>query len=127
MNILSKEQVKRLHSLLLEKTGGLDGVRDESMLDSALANPFQTFDGVELYPSTAAKIARMAFSLVCNHPFIDGNKRIGTYVMLVLLEINRIEVDFSDAEIIRIGLSLADGSMDDKQLLDLILAHFEDK
>ncbi|MDR1726340.1 MAG: type II toxin-antitoxin system death-on-curing family toxin [Acidobacteriota bacterium] len=127
MNILSKEQVKRLHSLLLEKTGGLDGVRDEAMLDSALANPFQTFDGVELYPSTAAKIARMAFSLVCNHPFIDGNKRIGTYVMLVLLEINHIEVDFSDAEIVRIGLSLADGGMDDKQLLDLILTHFEDK
>jgi death-on-curing protein len=97
------------------------------MLDSALANPFQIFDGAELYPSTAAKIARMAFCLVCNHPFVDGNKRIGTYVMLVLLEINRIEVDFSDAEIIRIGLGLANGSMDDNQLLALILEHLEDK
>jgi death-on-curing protein len=91
------------------------------MLDSALASPFQTFDGEELYPSTAAKIARIAYSLVCNHPFVDGNKRIGTYVMLVLLELNRIEVNFTDEDIIYIGLELATGKMSDKQLLDLIL------
>jgi death-on-curing protein len=69
----------------------------------------------------------MTFSLVGNHPFIDGNKRIGTYVMLVLLELNHIEADFSDAEIVRIGLSLADGSMNDRQLLDIILEHLGDK
>lgn len=96
-------------------------------MDSALANPFQAFDGMDLYPSTAAKVMRTAFSLVCNHPFIDGNKRIGAYAMLVLLELNHIEADFSSAEIVRVGLSLADGSMDDRQLLDLILERFEDK
>ena len=104
-----------------DATGGLDGVRDDGMLDSALASPFQTFDGEELYPSTAAKIARIAYSLVCNHPFVDGNKRIGTYVMLVLLELNRIEASFTDEDIIYIGLELATGKMSDKQLLDLIL------
>jgi death-on-curing protein len=96
-------------------------MRDENLLESALSNPFQIFDGIELYPSTAAKTARIAYGLVCNHPFVDGNKRIGTYVMLVLLELNRIEADFSDDNVIRISLELADGSMSDRQLLDLIL------
>jgi death-on-curing protein len=107
----------------LDETGGLDGIRDDKMLDSALSVAFQTFDGVELYPSTAAKIARIAYGLVCNHPFVDGNKRIGTYVMLVLLELNHIKADFSDDDIISIGLELASGKMNDKQLLDSILEH----
>ena len=84
MIALSKKQIKHLHEKLLEATGGLPGVRDEGMLDSALYVAFQTFDGVEFYPSTAAKIARLAYGLICNHPFVDGNKRIGTYAMLVL-------------------------------------------
>ena len=121
MITLSHGQIKRLHKKLLDATGGLDGLRDETMLDSALSAAFQTFDGVELYPSTAAKIARIAYGLVCNHPFTDGNKRIGTYAMVVLLELNHIEAAFTDADIIRIGLELAGGKMSDKQLLDLIL------
>ena len=121
MITIDKEQVIRLHKKLLESTGGLDGIRDEALLDSALAAPFQTFDNVELYPSTAAKIARVAYSLVCNHPFVDGNKRIGTYVMLVLLELNRIEANFTDGDVIHIGLEHANGKMDDKQLLEIIL------
>jgi len=121
MITLNKEQVKHLHSKLLKTIGGLAGIRDEGLLASALQNPFQTFDGTEIYPSTAAKIARTAYSLVCSHPFADGNKRIGMYVMLVLLELNRIEADFTDDDIIRIGLSLANGEMSDKQLLDMIL------
>jgi death-on-curing protein len=121
MITLNLEQVKRLHKKMVAATGGLDGIRDESMLDSALSVAFQTFDGIELYPSTTAKIARIAYGLVCNHPFVDGNKRIGTYVMMVLLELNQIEVNFTDDDVIRIGLELANGEMNDKQLLDLIL------
>ena len=121
MIMLEKEQVKRLHKKLLNATGGLDGLRDEAMLDSALYAPFQTFDGMDLYPSMAAKIARTAYGLVCNHPFVDGNKRIGTYVMMVLLELNQIEADFTDYDIIRIGMELADGKMSESQLLALIL------
>jgi len=118
---LNKEQVKVLHKRMIIATGGSDGIRDEFLLDSALSSPYQTFDGVELYPSATAKIARIAYSLVCNHPFVDGNKRIGTYVMLVLLELNHIEADFSDDDIIRIGLELADSKMDYRQLLESIL------
>ena len=121
MITIGKEQIIRLHKKLLESTGGLDGIRDEVLLDSALAAPFQTFDNIELYPSTAAKIAWVAYSLVCNHPFIDGNKRIGTYVMLVLLELNRIEANFTDDDVVHIGLELSNGKMDDKQLLEIIL------
>ena len=121
MIILSKEQVIKLHQKLLDKTGGLDGVRDEGLLESALASAFHTFDGAELYPSTVAKISRIAFSLISNHPFVDGNKRIGTYVMLVLLEINNISCDFSDDDVIRIGLEIAKGIMSDSDLLNLIL------
>ncbi|MDR3295641.1 MAG: Fic family protein [Clostridiales Family XIII bacterium] len=79
MITLNKEQVIRLHQKLLQATGGLDGIRDEGLLDSSLQSPFQTFDGAELYPSTATKIARTAYSLVCNHPFSDGNKRTGRF------------------------------------------------
>jgi len=121
MITLSKEQVKRMHAKLLQATGGPDGIRSEALLESALNSPFQTFNGMELYPSTIAKIARIAYSLVCNHPFVDGNKRIGVYVMLALLELNHIEAEFSDDDIILIGLELADGRMDYERLLNLIL------
>jgi death-on-curing protein len=123
MITLSQEQIKRLHKKMIEATGGSDGLRDEAMLDSALSVAFQTFNGIDLFPSTIAKIARIAYGLVCNHPFVDGNKRIGTYVMMVLLALNRIETDFSDDDVIRIGFELASGNMNDRQLLDLILQH----
>jgi len=121
MITLNKEQVKRLHKMQIDATGGLDGIRDEAMLDSALSAAFQTFDGVDLFPSITSKISRIAYGLVSNHPFIDGNKRIGIYVMLVLLELNQIDVDFADDDVICAGLEMASGNMDDKQLLDLIM------
>jgi death-on-curing protein len=118
---LSKEQIKGLHKNMIIATGGSDGIRDEALLDSALSAPCQTFDGMELYPSATAKITRIAYGIVCNHPFVDGNKRIGTYVMLVLLELNNIKADFTDDDIIHIGLGLASGKIDFKQLLDFVL------
>ena len=121
MIMLNREQVKSLHKKMVTATGGSSMMRDEALLDSALSSAFQTFDGVELYPSTIAKIARIAYGIINNHPFIDGNKRIGTYVMLVLLALNRIQIDFTDDDIIRIGLDLANGNMNDTQLFKLIL------
>jgi death-on-curing protein len=121
MIVLSKDQIKRLHQILIEATGGLNGVRDEGALDSSLSSPFQTFGGAELYPSVIAKIARITYNLVCNHPFVDGNKRIGVYAMAALLELNGIGVDFADEDIIRIGMEIANGQMSDKQLLNLIV------
>lgn len=124
MNKLTKEQVLRLHSLMIDTTGGLDGLRDEGLLDSALLSADQTFEGLDLYPSTLIKIARIAFNLIKNHPFIDGNKRIGTYIMLNLLALNGLEIDFSIDEVIKIGLDLASGEMSFEQLVETIINHY---
>ena len=82
---LSKPQILLLHEQLIAETGGSSGLRDEGMLDSALNAPFQTFGGEDVYPSLQQKAARLCFGLVKNHPFVDGNKRIGAHVMLVFL------------------------------------------
>ena len=73
MIILSKEQILKIHTSLIQATGGSDGIRDEGMLDLALNNPFQSFGGKELYPSVQAKAARLCFGLVKNHAMLDGN------------------------------------------------------
>lgn len=88
MKRLSAQHIKQIHSLLIAETGGLDGIRDEGLLESALNSPFQTFDDVPLYKTIEAKAARLGYSLVNNHPFIDGNKRTGMMAMLLFLELN---------------------------------------
>lgn len=82
---LTKSQVLLIHDQLIAETGGSSGLRDEGILDSALSAPFQTFGGEDVYPSLQQKAARLCFGLVKNHPFVDGNKRIGAHVMLVFL------------------------------------------
>lgn len=77
MIILSKEQILKLHASLIEATGGSAGIRDEGMLDLALNNPFQSFEGKELYPSVQAKAARLCFGLVKNHAIRDSCAGIG--------------------------------------------------
>ena len=119
----SKEKVKLLHQLMAEATGGSIGLRDEGLLDSALESAFATFDGVELYPSKEEKAAKLAFSLVSNHAFVDGNKRIGVYVMLSFLEINGIRIDASDDDVVHLGLGIADGTMKYEEILSWITEH----
>jgi death-on-curing protein len=106
---------------MLERTGGFAGIRDEGLLDSALASPFQTFGGTDLFPDVIAKISRLTFGIIKNHPFFDGNKRTGMYVMLVMLRINGFGINFSEEEIIRVGLAIANGEMDDEQLRAFII------
>lgn len=118
---LSQEKVMLLHSLIIEKTGGNPNLRDEGLLNSALENAYQTFDGAELYPTVCEKAARICYSLVSNHAFIDGNKRIGMLILLTFLEINGARICPSDSEIIRIGLGLASGNVSYEMLLDWIL------
>ena len=87
---LSKPQILLLHEQLIAETGGSSGLRDEGMLDSALNAPFQTFGGEDVYLSLQQKAARLCFGLAKNHPFVDGNKRIGAHVMLVFLALNGV-------------------------------------
>lgn len=123
MNRLTVKQVAQIHSDLISETGGADGLRDEGLLDSALNVPFQTFDGQALYPSVQQKAARLCHSLVQNHPFVDGNKRIGVHVMLVFLATNGVELDHTQEELIDLGLGLAASKISDEEVLRWILSH----
>lgn len=120
---LTKEQVLCLHTELIRETGGSDGLRDEGMLDSALAAPFQSFDGYTLYPSLQQKAARLGCGLVENHPFIDGNKRIGAHTMLVFLALNGIELAYTQKELSDIFLAVAAGTSGFPALLQWVLDH----
>ncbi|MDO5764122.1 MAG: type II toxin-antitoxin system death-on-curing family toxin [Elusimicrobiales bacterium] len=125
MRILSKRQILMLHSALISESGGSDGIRDEGLLESAINTPFQTFSGQDLYPTMLEKAACLGFGLIRNHPFIDGNKRIGTHAMLVFLEINNITLSYEDEDLIAIILSVAAGKSNDNRLLDWLQKHVE--
>ena len=119
----SKEKVLLLHQLIAQETGGSIGVRDEGLLESALENAFSGFGGKEFYPTKEEKGARLGYSLISNHAFVDGNKRIGVYVMLTFLEVNGIHMDCTNKEVVEIGLGVADGSIGYEQLLKWIRDH----
>ena len=119
----SKEKVLLLHKIMAEATGGGVGVRDEGLLDSALESAFAGYGDKEFYPTKEEKGARLGYTLITNHAFVDGNKRIGMYVMLSFLEMNGIRIRCTDDELVYAGLSVADGSMDYDDLLQWILEH----
>lgn len=123
----SEEKVLLLHKLITEQTGGTAGVRDYGLLESALESAFATFDGKDLFPSKEEKAAKLGFALVANHAFLDGNKRIGMYVMLTFLEVNGLPLEATNDEIIKVGLSLADGTMKYLELLSWVRAHIINK
>ena len=117
------DKVLLLHQLLIEQTGGEDGIRDFGLLDSALNACYATFDGKELFPTKEEKAARLTCGLISNHAFVDGNKRIGMCVLLAFLEINGIYLEITDEDIISVGLKLAQGEMEYQELLQWILDH----
>lgn len=119
----SDDKVKLLYKLMVEATGGSFGIRDENLLNSALNGIFQTFDGKELYPTKEEKGAMLGYSLISNHAFVDGNKRIGVYVMLTFLEVNGIRIECTDNELIELGLRVAAGNIKYEEILDWILIH----
>ncbi len=104
---LSLAEVLKLHGLIIAKSGGSDGLRDLGMLESALGQPRQTFGGEDLYPSLTSKAAALGFSLIMNHPFIDGNKRVGHAATEVVLMLNGFElaaeIDDAEAEILAVA------------------------
>lgn len=106
----SKEKVLLLHELIAKETGGDAGVRDFGLLESALESAYQTFDGEELFPTKEEKAAKLGFSLISNHAFVDGNKRIGMYVMLAFLEMNGIYITPSNDDVIKLGMDVASGA-----------------
>ncbi len=107
MNWITEAQIEILHQKLLRKTGGLEGLRDKAALESALAAPLQTYGNRDLFPTEIEKIARLACGLTQNHPFADGNKRIGLLVMQILLKRNGYRLRTKHLELSDIFLSIA--------------------
>lgn len=123
MIILSKEQILFLHAQLIAETGGIDGIRDIALLESAMSNPFQSFAGKDIYPSMQQKAARLGFGLVKNHAFVDGNKRIGAHAMLVFLALNKIELNYTQKELSDMILEIASGEKECDDLCKWIISH----
>ena len=108
---LSLAQVVELQHELLAAFGGLGGIRDRGSLEASIARPAMTFGGEDLYPDLPAKAAALLHSLVLNHPFVDGNKRVGAASAELMLELNGIALAASDHELENITLATARGEM----------------
>ena len=119
----TKEKILLLHQVMAEATGGDVGVRDEGLLESAIETIYSTFDGVELYPTKEEKAAKLGYSLISNHSFVDGNKRIGMYIMLSFLELNGIKIEATNEEIANLGLASASGEASNEDVLNWIHQH----
>jgi len=123
MKVLSKQQVVALQQQMIEQTGGTPGIRDEGLLESALNAPFQGFGDTAMYPSLKQKAARLGYGLVKNHPFVDGNKRIGAHAMLVFLALNGVGLRYTQRELSDVILQVAAGEKEYGDLLDWLLSH----
>ena len=122
MRYVTLGEVVELHRRLLQATGGAAGIRDFSALESAVAQPKATFDGVDLYPTLVDKGAALCLALVQGHPFVDGNKRVGHATFLVL---NGTEVEAPIDAQERLMLDLAAGRLDRSQLTDWLRQHLK--
>ena len=124
---ITMDKALHLHRMMAEATGGSVGVREEGLLSSALEGAFGGFGDMEFYPTLAEKGARLGYTLIANHAFVDGNKRIGIFIMLTFLAVNGLHISCTNDDIIAIGLGVADGSMTYEALLDWVRAHTEEQ
>ena len=122
-NLLSINNIIIFHEKIIKQTGGSTGIRDKGLIESALNRAFASYDGKDLYPSNIDKISVITHSLICNHGFIDGNKRVGISVMLILLKMNNIKVSYTQQELIGLGIKTAEGVSKEKDILNWINEH----
>lgn len=126
MRFLSIENIILFHEKIVKETGGSAGIRDRGLIESALNRAFMTYDGKDLYPSVIEKISVIAHSLISNHGFVDGNKRIGVAVMVILLRMNNINISYTQKELIDLGLRTVEGLMKEKDILNWINEHIKE-
>ena len=117
MIYLNQNQVIKLHDKIINEFGGIHGIRDERSLESALANPLQTFAGLDLYPTCFDKAVQLCYGLIKNHPFLDGNKRIALHSMLILFHINGLKIDIAHKELTDIIFKVAVGTFNRQDFL----------
>ncbi|MFI3330038.1 MAG: type II toxin-antitoxin system death-on-curing family toxin [bacterium] len=123
MIFLSIHDIIEFQGKTIDKHGGEHGVRDITLLQSAVASALATFDGEDLFPTMIEKAARLGYGIVSYHPFIDGNKRIGVWVMLATLRLNNIIITYTKDELVSFGLGIASGSLQYEDILDWIKFH----
>jgi len=123
MKSIDVEDVLNFHGKIIEQTGGSSGIRDLGLIESALNRAVMTFDGKDLYEAIVDKISAVTYSLIKNHGFVDGNKRIGVAVMLLLLRLNDVKIRYPQKELIALGLGVADGSIEEKGIKLWIKKH----
>jgi death-on-curing protein len=120
---LETMQVLYLHSMMCRATGGPHELRDIGALESALYHAYATFEGKDLYPTIEEKAAHQAYGIIRNHPFLDGSKQTGLFVMLIFLELNSIKLYFSQSELVELGKGIAEGKTDSEQITKWIIKH----
>jgi len=125
MTELDIDDVILLHKMMSKATGGASGIRDMAALESAIYHSYATFDGKDLYPAIEEKAGRQAYGIIRNHPFIDGNKRTGLFVMLVFLELNGVKLKLSQSELVWLGNRMASGRSGPSGLIKWINKHRE--
>jgi len=123
MITLNVSEVVELHNKLVATIGGVHGIRDMRLLESAVLGCYQSFGDVDLYPSIIEKAARMAYTVCKNHPFNDGNKRVSVTSMLVILRLNGLVPLYTQQELIDLGLGIADGSIVYEQIVEWLNNH----
>ena len=127
MYYLSQDAVLTLHMRIIETSGGSDGVRDYNGLESAIAQPRMTFGGQDLYPTVVEKAAALCFSLIQNHPFVDGNKRVGHAAMEVFAILNGYTIDASVDTQEQLILGIASGDVSREQLVEWLTEHIREQ
>jgi death-on-curing protein len=124
---LDIEDVVELHALQLARFGGADGLRDQGLLESALAQPRATFGGVFVHDDLFAMAAAYLFHIVQNHPFVDGNKRTGLLAALVFLDLNGICLDRASPDLYDLTLGVAEGRVAKSAAADVLLRLAQDR
>ena len=122
---ITADDVIQIHSLVIQRSGGMDGLRDRASLEAAVSAPMQSFGGQDLYPTTVEKIARLGYGLASNHAFVDGNKRIGAMMTQLLLKWNGFQMSLRSGELADMFIAIADGSAKETDLLAWIQRHLE--
>ena len=122
---ITTDDVIQIHSRVIQRSGGMDGLRDRASLEAAVSAPMQSFGGQDLYPTTVEKIARLGYGLASNHAFVDGNKRIGAMMTQLLLRWNGFQMSLRSGELADMFIAIADGSAGESDLLAWIQRHLE--
>lgn len=123
INLLNIEEIIEIHDTIIDIFGGLKGIRDNSLLNSSLERPFTQYGGIELFKSIEEKISSIIHSIIKYHVFIDGNKRTGIQILTITLDINDINISYSQKELVDLAINIASGIYDVLDISNWIIEH----